>query len=219
MSSVSTLPDRRAELKARYRQSILDAADSLIRERGKPQFSVDELADRADVSRRTVFNHFASLEDVVMTTCTRLLTTTVDEFRAATASTPAADGSRSALFAEITTALRQIDLPPVVAYLAGVLASEGETGRSQHGIGDVFTRTTEQLSVEIAERTSAIDEFEVAILVSCVMNGIAVVSSHWLAQTGGALDETSRHVWDALLDRLIATLCTGYATPDHQESN
>ena len=217
MFSLHTVPDRRADLKARYRQAILDAADSLIRERGKPQFSVDELAERADVSRRTVFNHFTSLEDVVMTTCTRLLTATVDEFRAATASTPAADESRQALFNEIATALRHINLPPVVAYLAGVLNSEGETGRSQHGIGDVFTRTTEQLSIEIAERTSAIDEFEVAILVSCVMNGIAVVSTHWLNQTGGVLDESSRHVWNDLLDRLLSTLRTGYSPADHPE--
>ncbi|SDM61082.1 transcriptional regulator, TetR family [Cryobacterium flavum] len=211
MTFQNTAPDRRAELKARYRQAILDAADALIRERGKPQFSVDELAERADVSRRTVFNHFASLDDVIMTTCTRVLSATVDEFRAATASTPAGDGSREGLFDELTTALRNIDLPPVVAYLAGILNAEGENGRSQHGISDVFTRTTEQLSTEIAARTGAMDEFEVAILVSSVMNGIAIVSAHWLVRTGGALDASSRAVWNELLDRLMVTVRTGYA--------
>ena len=213
MTSLNIAPDRRAELKARYRQAILDAAAALIRERGKPQFSVDELADRADVSRRTVFNHFSSLDDVIMTTCTQVLSATVDEFRAATASTPAGDGSRDGLFDEITAALRNIDLPPVVAYLAGVLTVEGENGRSQHSISDVFTRTTEQLTTEIAERTSAIDDFEVAILVSSVINGIAVVSGHWLARTGGTLDASSRKIWNELLDRLISTIRTGYAPP------
>ena len=211
MISLDAAPDRRADLKARYRQAILDAADSLIRERGKPQFSVDELAERADVSRRTVFNHFSSLDDVIMTTCTQVLSATVDEFRAATASTPLGDGRRDGLFDEITTALRAIDLPPVVAYLAGVLTVEGENGRSRHSIGDVFTRTTEQFSAEIAGRTSAIDEFEVSILVSSVMNGIAIVSAHWLARTGGTLDASSRTVWYELLDRLIVTIRTGYA--------
>ncbi|TFD89782.1 TetR/AcrR family transcriptional regulator [Cryobacterium serini] len=219
MISLRATPDRRTELKARYRQAILDAADSLIRERGKPQFSVDELAERADVSRRTVFNHFSSLDDVIMTTCTRVLSATVDEFRAATASTPVGDGSRDALFDEITTALRTIDLPPVVAYLAGVLTVEGEDGRSRHSIGDVFTRTTEQLSTEIADRTSAIDEFEVSILVSSVMNGIAIVSAHWLALTGGTLDASSRAVWHELLDRLILIIRIGYSPANHQESN
>jgi AcrR family transcriptional regulator len=210
--SLSIAPDRRAELKARHRESILDAADALIRERGKPQFSVDELALRADVSRRTVFNHFASLDDVILTTCTRLLSAVVDEFRAATHGTPTGDGSLVALFAEITTAVRAIDLPTVVAYLCGVLAADGETSRSQHALGNVFTRATEQLTTEMADRSPALDGFEVAILVSSMMNGIAVVSGHWIARTGGKLDDSSRAVWDDLLDRLIASVRTGYSS-------
>jgi len=211
VSSLSIAPDRRAELKARHREAILDAADALIRERGKPQFSVDELAERADVSRRTVFNHFASLDEVIMTTCTRLLSIVVDEFRAATKATPAGDGSLVALFAEITSAVRAIDLPTVVAYLWGVLAEDRESGRSPHALGDVFTRATEQLSIEIADRNPGIDGFEVAILVSSVMNGVAVVSGHWIARTGGTLDESSRIVWDELVDRLVAAIQTGYS--------
>ncbi|MBX0299171.1 TetR/AcrR family transcriptional regulator [Cryobacterium sp. 1639] len=210
MTSVNLAPDRRAELKARHREAILAAADSLIRERGKPQFSVDELAERADVSRRTVFNHFGSLDDVIMTTCTRLLSAVVDEFRAATQATPAGDGSLVALFDEITSAVRAIDLPTVVAYLWGVLDADCETGRSPHALGDVFTRATEQLSIEIADRNTAIDGFEVAIPVSSLMNGVAVVSSHWIARTGGTLDDSSRAVWDDLLDRLIDSVRTGY---------
>ena len=212
MISPLIAPDRRADLKARHRRAILDAADALIRERGKPQFSVNELADRADVSRRTVFNHFTSLDDVIMTTCTRLLGSVVDEFRAATKATPAGDGSLVALFAEITSAVRAIDLPTVVAYLCGVLAPDGDSGRSPHALGDVFTRATEQLSIELADRNTAIDEFEVAILVSSVMNGVAVVSVHWFARTGGRLDESSRLVWDDLLDRAISSIRAGYAS-------
>ena len=101
----------------------------------------------------------------------------------------------------------------MVAYLSGVLTAEGENGRSQHSIGDVFNRTTEQLSIEIAERTRAIDKFEAAILASSVMNGIAVVAGHWLASTNGALDAPSRKVWDDLLDCLISSIRTGCATP------
>ncbi|WEO77177.1 TetR/AcrR family transcriptional regulator [Cryobacterium sp. SO2] len=212
MRSITIAPDRRAELKARHREAILDAADSLIRERGKPQFSVDELAERADVSRRTVFNHFASLDDVIMTTCTRLLNVVVNEFRAATTATPAGDGTLVALFNEITSAVRAIDLPTVVAYLWGVLAADAESARTPHALGDVFTRATEQLSVEIADRNHAIDDLEVAILVSSVMNGVAVVSGHWIARTGGTLDDSSRIVWDELLDRAIGSIRAGYST-------
>lgn len=214
MTSPTLAPDRRAALKARYREAILDAADALIRERGKPHFSVEELAERADVSRRTVFNHFSSLDDVIMTSCTRVLSRVVDEFRAATAATPGGDGSRVTLFADITAAVRGIDLPTVVAYLWGVLADDGDDGRARHPLDDVFTRATDQLSVEIASRSSAIDAFEVAVLVSSVMNGIAVVSAHWIARTGATLDPASRAVWDDLLERLISTIRAGYSTPN-----
>jgi AcrR family transcriptional regulator len=208
--SSSIIPDRRARLKARHREAILDAAESLIRERGKPQFSVVELAERADVSRRTVFNHFSSLNDVIMTTCARVLSVTVDEFRTATKASPAADGSLVALFDEITSAVRALDLPTVVAYLCGVLAAEGEGGSSQHALGEVFSRTTEKLTIELVERSPAIDEFEVAVLVSSLMSGISVVNERWIARTGGRLDESSRAIWNDLLERLITSIRTGY---------
>ena len=56
--------DRRAALKERSRQAIVQAAAELMDETGGTAFTVDELAERADVSRRTVFNHFASLEEI-----------------------------------------------------------------------------------------------------------------------------------------------------------
>ena len=54
-------------LKARSRRSILDAATALVIERGGPTFTVEELAERADVSRATVFNYFPSVSDVLVT--------------------------------------------------------------------------------------------------------------------------------------------------------
>jgi len=199
--TVKTLvPDRRAALKAKHRQAILDAADALIAERGAPRFSVDELAERADVSRRTVFNHFSSLDEVVMTACTRVLTGAVDEFRAATAATPVGDGSRASLFAEIIQAMQGIDLPAVVSYLWGVLGDDGGDPRSHSLIQDVFTRVTEQLSIEMAERSPATDPLE-------------VVARHWITRTGAVVDADSRDVWADLLDRVTTSIRAGYGPP------
>lgn len=202
--------DRRAELKARHREAILDAADALIRERGKPRFSVDELAARADVARRTIFNHFSSLDDVIMTTCTRVLSSAVDEFRAAAAEVPAARGSRVALFDEIVSVVRSMDLPTLVAYLWGVLGDDDDD-RSQTAFEGVFMRTTQQLALELAAR-SELDEFDVAVLVGSLMNGVAIVARHWMLRTGAALDPASRREWDDLLDRLITDVRHGYAS-------
>jgi AcrR family transcriptional regulator len=213
----STAPalDRRAALKARHRQAILDAADALIAERGAPRFSVDELADRADVSRRTIFNHFASLDEVVMTLCTAALTDAIDEFQTATAAveTPAVPGTRASLFDAVTLALRSIDLPAVVAYLWRVLDGDAEANGSPHVMQDVFSRATEQLAADAARRSIDVDELDVELMVSSVMNGIAVIAVHWVRRTDGALDDASREVWGELFDRLIATVRTGYAAP------
>lgn len=205
--------DRRTALKARHRQAILDAASSLIQERGTANFSVDELAERADVARRTIFNHFASLDEIVMTTCTRVLTDAVEQFRAATVATPGADGSRAAMFTEITGAMRAMDLATIVAYLGGVLGDGEPNGGSHLAMHGVFARSTEDISREIAGRSVELDELEAEILVSSLMNGLAVISRYWLLETGGALDASSRAVWNALLDRLVNSLRGGYSPP------
>ncbi|MGY3262915.1 TetR/AcrR family transcriptional regulator [Frigoribacterium sp. 2355] len=212
MTVKTLVPDRRAALKAKHRQAIVDAADALIAERGAPRFSVDELAERADVSRRTVFNHFSSLDDVVMTACARVLTGAVDEFRAATAATPVGDGSRASLFVEMIQAMQSIDLPAVVSYLWGVLG-DGSDPRSHGLMQDVFARVTEQLSIEMAERSPATDPLEAEVLVSSLMNGIAVVARHWITRTGAIVDADSRDVWADLLDRMTTSVRTGYGPP------
>ncbi|MET0302980.1 MAG: TetR/AcrR family transcriptional regulator [Microbacteriaceae bacterium] len=211
MSTASPAPDRRASLKARHREAILDAADALISERDEARFSVDELAERADISRRTVFNHFASLDDVVMTACTRVLTAAVDEFWAATEATPVGDGSRAALFDEFTTAMRAIDLPTVVSYLTRVLGPDEADPRSHHLVQDVFTRTADQVATAAAGRSSEVDQLDAEILTSSMMNGLGVIAHRWIRETGGTLDAASRAVWNDLLDRLIATVRRGYA--------
>ncbi|ROP78741.1 TetR family transcriptional regulator [Frigoribacterium sp. PhB107] len=215
MPSTAPALDRRAALKARHRQAILDAADALIAEQGAPRFSVDELAARADVSRRTIFNHFASLDEVVMTLCTAALTDAIDEFRAATTAVATSEvaGTRSSLFDEVVLALRSIDLPAVVAYLWRVLDGDAEANGANKGVQDVFSRATEHLAADAARRSIAVDQLDVELLVSSLLHGIAVIAEHWVRRTDGALDDEGRAVWAELLDRLVTSVRTGYAPP------
>lgn len=83
--------DRRSALKARHRQAIVVAARHLIDERHGPRFTVDELARQADVSRRTVFNHFETLDDVILAACTEILDGVVAAFREKAPGAPRAD--------------------------------------------------------------------------------------------------------------------------------
>ncbi|MBW8775681.1 MAG: TetR family transcriptional regulator [Stenotrophomonas sp.] len=58
-------PGRREQRKTEIRQTISDVATELIIRRGFESVSMSEIADAAGVSRKTVFNYFASKEDLV----------------------------------------------------------------------------------------------------------------------------------------------------------
>ncbi len=207
--------DRRTALKARSRRAILDAADALIAERGGAQFGVDELAARADVSRRTVFNHFGSLDDVVLTTCTERLGRVIDEVQAAASATPVGDGTRASMFDELAQTLRGADLPAAITYLAGALGplAEGHDPRAQMLAEEAFSRVAEHLSAELVRRYPHADLLDVRLLVSSLVHGVAVIAMHWVTTTDPAAPD-ARAAWDALVDRLVHSVRAGYM-PEH----
>lgn len=209
MSTV--LVDRRTALKARHRAAILEAARALIAERGGADFGVDELAARADVARRTVFNHFGSLEEVLLSVCTDALTVLVDDFLASVSSTAVGDGSRASMLDELAVALRRSDLPSAIAAVHQVI---DETGALRERAVDLaragFARTGDRLRLEVARRTPAADDLDVDLLVGSLMSGLYVVSQRWVARTGASLDDASRAEWDQLLARLLHSLRSGY---------
>ena len=57
-------PGRRSRKRLATRQKISDVATCLFMERGFDKVTVDEIAEAADVSRMTVFNHFSRKEDM-----------------------------------------------------------------------------------------------------------------------------------------------------------
>jgi TetR/AcrR family transcriptional regulator, regulator of autoinduction and epiphytic fitness len=196
--------DRRSALKARHRRAILDAANALISE--GVRFSVDQLADRADVSRRTIFNHFASIDDVVTTVCTEMLHLVIDGFR-----TTVTSGERESMFTDVAGALRATDVPGVIAYLWRALGGFGPGDPQATLIFQAtFQRTSEEMARELSRKYPEADPLDAAILVSSLMNGTVVIATHWIAVTAAATDERSRTLWHHLLERMIDTVRTGY---------
>ena len=59
-------PGRRERKKAATREAISDVATQLFLARGFDQVTVAEVAEAADVSIKTVFNHFGSKEDLFL---------------------------------------------------------------------------------------------------------------------------------------------------------
>ena len=207
---MTTAPiDRRAALKARSRAAILDAARALVLEHGGPRFSVDELAERADVARRTVFNHFASLDEVLLTLCAETLAVIVDDFLASVARTSVGDGSRASMLDELADALHASDLPAAIATMVRLIGAP--VGAQADDLADAaFARVGDRLLQEVARRHPSTDALDAELLVGSLMNGVAVIARHWIVRTDARLDAAARAEWDQLLARLLHSLRSGY---------
>lgn len=187
----------------------MTAAASLLSEANGTRFAVDQLAERADVSRRTIFNHFASLEDIVVAVCSDVLDTLVDTFLAVADHATGADDS---LFDQLTETLRRTDLVPPMAYLTRALGGPaGEwTPQQEVMLGRAFTAVSARLSDEMASRHPDVDPLDIHLLVGALMSGVTVLYRHWFDATGAAESEQSRRLWAGLVDRLVATFRAGY---------
>jgi AcrR family transcriptional regulator len=60
------LPGRRERKKRATRDAIYFAARTLFMKKGFDAVTVAEIAEAADVSEKTVFNHFATKEDLAL---------------------------------------------------------------------------------------------------------------------------------------------------------
>jgi TetR/AcrR family transcriptional regulator, regulator of autoinduction and epiphytic fitness len=202
-------------LKARSRRSILDAATALVAERGGPDFTVEELAERADVSRATVFNYFPSVSDVLVTATVEQFENAWMMFDRATTGAPTTDGSRAAVFDELSQSLRATNMPDVIVSV-GAVVGRGDQASPRHEtlLRQVMDRTSLHLAEHVSTRYPTWSRLEVDLLVGSLMSGVTVASSHWLLNEGGNLSEESRAKWDRMLDSAIEGSRSGYGQSD-----
>src|SRR5437899_12215831 len=98
-STPASGPTRRELNKAATRQAITAAALSLLRTEGPGNFTVEDIADVAGISRRTFFNYFGSTEAALASVTFGFLDTALQQFRLRPASEPILESARAALVA------------------------------------------------------------------------------------------------------------------------
>jgi AcrR family transcriptional regulator len=98
-TSESVLPSRREQNKLATRRAIADAALSVLRSKGIGNFTVEDIAEEAGVSRRTFFNYFPSLEASLASVTEGFLDNALEQFRLRPANEPILESARAALMA------------------------------------------------------------------------------------------------------------------------
>ena len=205
--------DRREALKSRHRQAIIDAAAALTAERGNTGFTVDQLAERADVSRRTVFNHFRSLDDVLLKVFARTLEEIVDGIGANLDAAPRGDGTAN-IFDALADAIRGTDLLTPITRLKRFIEQEDGTpsaGRAalfELAMTDVGTR----LSAIVMHRYPQADPLMVDLMCGAIIGGGSAIVGRWERITGGVVNDDSRRVWSELLERILTVTRDGYGS-------
>ena len=173
---------------------------------GGTSFTVDQLAERADVSRRTIFNHFASIDDVIAHAGSRVLGMVIDGLLAQ-ATDALAQADAESMTDELIAILRGSEVVAPLSYLARVLGG-GEPYANcppalmQH----TMTHVTETLGATMAQRYPAVDRLDIDLVVTSLISGVAVVHRHWAESTGAVDTPDSREQWSRMIDHLISTV-------------
>ncbi|WP_460934199.1 TetR/AcrR family transcriptional regulator [Phycicoccus ginsengisoli] len=209
--------DGRSALRAERRQAILAATRELAASTSTTRITVDQVADRAGVSRRTVFNHFGSFEALLVAVCEEVLAQVtaqvLDDIArrsgAGTASPRDPDASLDALCA----AVRAADLPTAMVSIVRLIAGLGGDETRVEAISQsALDQVGRRLAGQVREADPGIDALSLDLTVAFLMNGVGVLAHRWLEAHGAQLTPASRRAWSRSMSRLLTQVRTGYVT-------
>lgn len=204
MTTSSEAPSRRELNKAATRQSIVFAAVGLARERGLGEFTVEDIADAAGVSRRTFFNYFSSAEEAIAAPTFGFLDAALEGFRGRPEGEPLLDSA-----IEVLLALADNEFIEPMA--ESFLISHGHETVTRYQL-QAFDECSDKIVTAIREREGpAPDAIYVHALAGCVMSCGKAALEVWLAERGGDLSPSSLERLRELLISSFAHLRTGFA--------
>ncbi|MBD0422965.1 TetR family transcriptional regulator [Streptomyces sp. TRM S81-3] len=163
----------RERKKIKTRAAIRTAAYGLIREQGYEATTVEQIADRAEVSPSTVFRYFPTKEDIVLTDAYDPVM--AEELAARPADEPWPDSVRYVIRKAIGVGTGE---EPEVTRLRTRLMSEVPAVRSR--MLESMSVTGRTLARAIAERTGLDpDGLEVRVVSMSLMGGVLEATHYW----------------------------------------
>lgn len=203
-------PSRRELNKAATRQAITDAALALLRSNGPGNFTVEDIADAAGISRRTFFNYFGSTEAAIAAVTFGFLDKALQQFRLRPAGEPFLESARAALV--------ELADPMTVAPLAELYSLGQANPQLSRSELEAWDHCTAQIITAARERTSGagveLDELYLRALAGSVISCGKAAMDVWFARCGGSLTPDSLSRLRQLLIDSMSLLGSGFARPD-----
>lgn len=186
----------RERKKIKTRQAIRTATYALVEEQGYDATTIEQIADRAEVSPSTVFRYFPTKEDIVLTDEDDPIL--MEELRARPADEPWTDSIRHVLREAVRTGVEE---DATVARLRTRLMVQVPAVRSR--MMESMSVTGRMLCTAIGERTGRDpDSLEVRVYAMALIGGLLETSLYW-AENG------HRDDFADLVDRMLTTLQHG----------
>nr|WP_261792192.1 TetR/AcrR family transcriptional regulator [Arthrobacter sp. PM3] len=203
------VPSRRERNKAATRQAITDSAMDLLRTRGPGNFTVEDIAEAAGISRRTFFNYFGSTEAAMASVTFGFLDTALQQFRLRPAGEPILESARAAL-----VALADPMTVAPVAELYSLGQTNPQLSRSELEAWDHCTAQIIDAARERFALTAGgdVDELYLRALAGSVISCGKAAMDVWFARCGGDLGPASLAVLRQLLIDSMGLLGSGFAS-------
>ncbi|NNM47972.1 TetR/AcrR family transcriptional regulator [Knoellia koreensis] len=215
---MSTTPDRptaapeglRARNRAQTARRLEEAAWEIVAERGFEAATADAIAERAGVSRRTLFNYYPRVELVLQEPMREAIAGLVDRFLAR----PSTETMRESLAAILTEPLEAEVLEKAVVCFSQAATSPA----ARYFLVDAQAAEVAQVAEAVMARLAdAADPIYAEVVARSVMAAGTVATLAWLDQSRGVVDDDTRWLHLELLRQAFSHLYTAFsepATPD-----
>ncbi|MEV7387794.1 MULTISPECIES: TetR family transcriptional regulator [unclassified Streptomyces] len=192
----------RERKKIKTREAIRTAMYTLVEEQGYDATTIEQIAERAEVSPSTVFRYFPTKEDIVLTD--EYDPIIMEELRSRPADEPWPDSLRYVMHRAITLGMKD---PHAVSRLRTRLMVEVPAVRSR--MMESMSETGRMLCQAIGERTGRDPEsLEVRVYAMSIVGGLMEASMYWAEQD-------HEPDFDTLVDRALNVIEHGLPPENH----
>lgn len=204
--AVSPSPGRRELNKTRTREALVAALRRLAQQRPLPEITVDQVAEEADVSRRTFFNYFGSIPAVLTEVFAEHAAQIVDRVDPALL--------RQDPIAAMRAIVRAGGIPEELITWCAVLNSHGDSGDAsvliERAVWADLAAWLEGVLTDIFPEDT--DPLYVSTLASGVMSAFSAAEQSWLAGLGSPARPTAAdlHAFHDHLDQALSHLAAGW---------